>query len=245
MDQGMAMSAWKRVAGWLPQSWQRSLKRTHYARQIRRGSFHANEPEVAHVRGLLQPGDWVIDVGANVGHYVALFSKLVGPTGRVLAYEPMPESFALLADNVLSLPIQNVTLLNLAASDSCREAKMLLPLWPNGLGNFYEARLTDATVGQTVLCGPVDFFDLPHRVALVKIDVEDHELEVLRGMTRLLERDHPHLIVEANSPRVVEFLAEFGYRYDRFPGSPNYVFAWEKDQSEPAHGQLLSKQSAA
>ena len=45
-------------------------------------------------RGQAAPGDGFVDVGANVGYYALLASELVGPEGRVVAIEPLPESFA-------------------------------------------------------------------------------------------------------------------------------------------------------
>src|SRR6266581_7664130 len=90
----------KRIAATLPPLWQNELKRIHFRRQMRRGTFVTPEPEYAILPTLISVGDWVIDVGANVGHYTKRLSELVGPTGRVIAFEPVPETFALLAGNL-------------------------------------------------------------------------------------------------------------------------------------------------
>ena len=62
------------------------------------------------VQELVRSGDTVIDIGANVGYYTLLFSELVGETGRVIAFEPDPNNFALLERNVLGNGCRNVTL---------------------------------------------------------------------------------------------------------------------------------------
>ena len=90
-------SIWKSAAAKLPTRWQRELRRVHFSRQIARGKFRSEEPEYFLLSSLLKKGEWAIDIGANVGHYTARFSELVGPEGRVIAFEPVPETFAILA----------------------------------------------------------------------------------------------------------------------------------------------------
>ena len=172
----------------------------------------------------LSPGDWVLDIGANIGHYSARFSEIVGHEGHVVAFEPIVETFELLAANASCFAHPNVTLLNVAVSDVSKVASMAVPNFDTGLRNYYEASLTEGGDGYSVLCLPVDAIPLPNRIRLVKIDVEGFELNALRGMAQLLRRDRPTLIVEANSSETVEFLAEFGYGMQQIDGSHNYVF---------------------
>jgi FkbM family methyltransferase len=152
---------------------------------------------------------------------------LVGPNGRVIAIEPVPESFALLAANVQLFKFNNVTLMNVAASDKSALVGMDIPYFKTGLRNLYEARLTTDSShlqGLWVVTLLLDSLALPNKVALVKIDTEGHELQVLRGMAQLLHRDHPTLIVETNSSEVSEFLNSFGYVSEKLAKSPNTVF---------------------
>jgi hypothetical protein len=60
-------------------------------------------------------------------------------------------------------------------------------------------------------------------VRLVKIDVEGHELPALRGMRRLLQRDHPVLIVETGSQETTTLLGSLDYTVERLPGSSNLL----------------------
>src|SRR5262245_59935385 len=112
----MAWTLAKRIAAQLPHGWQQALKRRHFRRQMRRNSFRTNEPEWDLSSQWLSPGDWAIDVGANIGHYTKRFSDLVGASGRVIAFEPVPATFELLSANAAQFTCANTTLLNLAAS---------------------------------------------------------------------------------------------------------------------------------
>src|SRR4030065_2139701 len=129
----ITMKLFKRIAASLPALWQNELKRLHFRRQIRRGTFITSEPEYAILPSLISEGDWAIDVGANVGHYTKRFSELVGVSGRVIAFEPVPETFALLAANLQEVSNFNVTLINAAASEDTDIVGMSVPTFDTGL----------------------------------------------------------------------------------------------------------------
>src|SRR5262245_16645306 len=211
----------KQFAARFPARLQQELKRHYYAWQISRGRFRTHEREFQRLDEFVSPGDWAIDVGANVGHYTAKLSKLVGTDGRVLALEPVPRTFELLAHNTRRFPFANVTLLNVAASDRAAVLGMEVPDVQCGA---YLAHVTEKPSGLNILSIPLDNLKLPRRIRLVKIDAEGHELSVLRGMTGLLERDWPSLIVEISSGESMRFLTDRGYKVERFAGSPNCVF---------------------
>lgn len=220
----------KRLVTQLPDEWQRSIRRRWYRRQIVSHRFHLDGDEEDVLRRLLSAGDWVLDVGANVGQYAVACSRIVGPSGRVIALEPIPETFAMLSHNCLALEASNVTLLNVAASDRASVRGMAVPLFASGLPRPTEAHLTEVTAADDlhVLTVPLDAFEWPARIALVKVDTEGHELSVLRGLARLLSRDRPHLIVEKSSDAVVAFLADFGYRLSPLSGPSNYVLVHQQ-----------------
>lgn len=217
-------SVLKRLAARLPDTWQQEIKRHYFARQMRRGRFVTNEREYGMLSQFVAEGDWVLDIGANIGHYTARLSELVGASGRVIAFEPVPETVALLAANIGRLARRNVTLLNVAVSDTTRVQGMNIPRFATGLDNYYMAALTDASSTLNVLCLAVDALGIGTPIRLAKIDAEGHEVGVLRGMEDILRRDHPILIVEDNSAEITEFLESFGYRSERLAGSSNRIF---------------------
>jgi len=213
----------KRLAARLPLSWQQELRRHHFHRQIRRGVFGATIPEYELLASLLAPGDWVIDVGANVGQYTKRFSDLVGPGGRVIAIEPVPETFALLAANVALFQCRNVSPLNLAASAKSGVAGIQIPRFETGLPNYYCAQLTHASTDLQVLACPLDSLGVEHRVKLVKVDAEGHDAMVLRGAERLLRRDRPILLIEGSDDELVDYLSGLAYRTEQVAGSINFL----------------------
>lgn len=219
------LSDWlKSLVSRLPEAWQFELRQFHYRRLIRRNEFTPDEPEDAILDELVAPGNWVLDIGANIGHYTKRFSDLVGPCGRVITIEPVPTTFSLLSRNVCSFRHANTTLLNFAASDSCKEVNFQVPLLSSGLKNYYMARIVEGADGLRILALPIDSLRIPHPISLAKIDVEGHEFAVLTGMSDLISRDRPVLIVETRSEDVIALLERLGYSWNRLEHSPNILF---------------------
>lgn len=221
----------KSLASRFPPRVQQELKRARFRRQLRYGTFATPEPEYVHLGEWIAAGDWVIDIGANVGHYTIRLAQLVGEAGRVLAFEPVPETFELLAANLAFVGAHNVSLFNVAVSAHSAVMSLSIPQFPSGLANFYCAGLTttspwphDPQADFNVLTLALDTLGIPRRVSLVKVDVEGHELRALQGMERLLRRDAPRLIVEGATDDICSFLSELDYESLQFPQSPNRVF---------------------
>jgi len=214
----------KKIISILPVGLQQGLKRYQHGRQIAAGKFVGGEPEFDRLAEWVAAGDWVIDLGANIGHYTHRLSDLAGPEGRVIAFEPMVRTFELLSANVARFRHPNVSLINAAASSSAGIARMDLPNFTTGLDNYYRASI-NATGHHSILTLPVDNLQLHGKVTLVKIDVEGHEFEALQGMTELLRRDRPTLIVESSGDeRVEQLLTELGYQWTHTASSPNRVY---------------------
>jgi len=215
----------KKFAAILPDRWQYELKRIHYARKIHKGSFLSSEPEYKIIEDLICPGDWVIDIGANVGHYTRRFSELVGPKGRVIAIEPVLSTFSLLAANVHLFNHNNVTLFNAAASNKLDVVGIIVPHFKNGLKNYYEARISSESENSlSALTLTIDSIFIEKRISLIKIDAEGHEILIFEGMRNLIRKYHPFLIIETNSEKLINELASLGYLTEKFPESPNILF---------------------
>ena len=174
--------------------------------------------EVAETRfceSVLRPGDTAIDVGANIGLYTLLFSKLVGGSGRVHAFEPAPANARRLRVNLLLNEADNVTVEDAAVYS--RGGTVTLNLFPEHLGPWHtlgRPELPDPfEPGRTL--APTASVDVPattlddyaertgiERVALLKIDVEGAEPDVLEGAARLLaERRVGTILFEVSLPQ--------------------------------------------
>jgi len=235
----------KSVARRFPRRQQQALRRARFRRQLRTGTFFLNtEPEMAHLGDWIAEGDWVIDGGACVGNYTVRLSRLVGESGRVLAFEPVPDSFELLAANLGFVGAHNVSLFNVALSANSNLMSLSIPLSRSGLPNFYLASLAltspspqNPKANSNALTLALDTLVLPRRVALIKLDVEGHEHMALRGMEQLLRRDRPRLIVECSSRDTWSFLGNLGYEHLHLPHSPNWVFFMNGRDPPPEQGQ--------
>jgi len=221
---GFAASALKRAASRLPSRLQQELKRFYFSRRLRNGTFQSEENEFRRLEEWVGTGDWVLDIGANIGYYTAKLSALVGADGRVLAFEPVPETFELLASTVARLPSRNVSLFNVAASDRACLVAMSVPRFDNHANNYFMAHLTDGIGAFSVLSLAADGLGLTTKIKLAKVDVEGHELAALMGIEQIIARDLPVLIVEGRSDKVEAFLARYGYAFEQDPQSPNRVY---------------------
>lgn len=223
----------RKLLSLLPRLWQDELRRFRFIHHARNGNFSPNEPEAGLLSQLVSAGDWVIDIGANVGQYTLLLSHLVGPSGRVLAFEPITATAATLASVCARCaPWQNISVFNLAASGRTGTLSFHLPVDQAGLNNYERAHAREGGA-TSVLATTIDALQLPHRISLVKVDAEGHENPVLFGMRETIARDLPILIVEDNGTDAPEFLSHLGYRPQKIKdNSPNIVYIAHSTERE-------------
>lgn len=138
------------------------------------------EPEVVHLMmRAIKPGDTVIDGGANLGYFTLLLSRLVGPSGHVIAIEPSPPNLAKLRHNLEINKIQNVEVVAKALWPKSGEA---LPFYLTEYGG-YDSLFSHDKVTGTVEVETITLRDviLQNIVpALIKLDIEGAEVEVLQ-----------------------------------------------------------------
>jgi len=152
----------------------------------------------------VQPGWTVVDGGANVGYYSLLLSHRVGPSGRVLAFEPDPTNFEYLLRNLKANHCENVRAFRVALSDRVGTAAFVKDRY-RAEGHLVAASAR-ASGTLTVDTQRLDEFLERQRVSsvqLMKLDLEGGEVQALRGMATL-RRTSPdvRLILEYN-PRAL------------------------------------------
>jgi FkbM family methyltransferase len=142
---------------------------------------------------LIEPGETVADVGANIGYLTSLAAARVGPNGKVLAFEPHPRAYELLERNAArwrqAAGIGEVELRREALSDAAGIGTLVSPSFEanTGLGTL-EAD-GDAEASSEAIEVPLARLDEmagAEAVSVMKIDVEGHEADVLRGAGGLL-----------------------------------------------------------
>jgi FkbM family methyltransferase len=166
---------------------------------------------VRFVWGWLREGMTVLDVGAHVGQYTLLASGLVGPAGRVIAFEPHPVLGRVLRRNVSRAGCQNVTVLPVALGRAPGPGTLVLHPPDNFGGSSLRpdeasAHHARAAVDVTTLDEALDRLGGP--VHLAKIDVEGAELDVIDGALGTLAANPGILLI-------VEFLRHNPLRFGR------------------------------
>lgn len=169
------------------------------------------EPEVvAAFQDLRRPtGKAFWDVGANFGYYTWLL-------GGGVMFEPDPRNASLIRATLSRLTSDGYELVEAAASDTAGTASFERDLHTSGRGHVSENGMLP------ISCVRLDDrADIPY---LIKVDVEGHELAVLRGAERTLREHHPVVMVEQayGAPGAVEFLRDLGYDC-RHIGHSNYL----------------------
>ncbi len=143
---------------------------------------------------LLDPNAQAIDAGAHVGLMSVIMALRAGVRGSVYSFEPHPAVYSVLCSNAArlnqALGAEVIRTRNLALSDAARHAPLFLPRDWNA--NTGVARLDgpdDAQPSTAIVeCQRLDDASPPEKPALMKLDVEGHELAVLRGASRTLDK---------------------------------------------------------
>jgi FkbM family methyltransferase len=164
------------------------------------------EPDIAHLLGrVLGKGDVAVDVGANIGFFTVLASILVGPTGRVIAFEPFAENLERLRANLAHNDCKNVTVIEKAVTNQVGEVEFFInsgnsggnALWDIGRWPGYQEEFgtpVRVAVSATTLDAEWAQLQLP-APKVIKIDTEGAEQRVLEGARDLLARQKPHFVV--------------------------------------------------
>lgn len=180
------------------------------------------EPEMIRALQLhVKPGDTCIDVGGNIGYVTLLMARLVGPNGHIVSFEPVPEIFQILEENVRLNCFKNTILERSAVGEGETTISLISPIGEtfsttaSVVGYAVSGESKSITVPSTSLDNYVSRTGL--RPTVVKIDVEGAELPVLRGARKILRQIRPILLVEIHDlgnehkEKVLALLAECGY----------------------------------
>jgi FkbM family methyltransferase len=210
--------------------------------QFQMASFPEEDEAIASYFHWYTPkaGETVFDVGAHCGVSTHHFSKLVGPTGRVVAFEPDPVNYSLLLLNIERHQLSNVTPLQIAVSDKHGEAEFNCE---ETIGSGLRQHSTRTSIGKVVMVKTItleDAFLEWGPPSFCKIDIEGAEIAVISASRDFLQKvscqftlDTGHLVDGSHTDKRIEKLfQECGY--ESATSSPDIRTTWARPAPGPA-----------
>lgn len=186
------------------------------------------EPKaLAAMRLLLKPGGTLLDVGANIGLFALEGAQAVGPTGKVIAIEAAPHHAKSVAASAALNGMTNIEVVPFAVGDQDGEATLTLPSGAN-FGMFTLGKVAGSESFK-VSIRRIDDIVGTQKIDFIKMDIEGSEHKALLGARKIIERDHPPILIELNeialqgcgssSRQVKQLLADLGYAGKMLDGS--------------------------
>ena len=165
---------------------------------------------------LIQPGDFVLDIGANIGYASLLSSIRAGNNGNVWSFEPNPLLMEKLNANIKLAKHANIKLFPFALSDSDKRGYLAFPdIYRQNEGTAYVGMEKNARTFDIDLKKLDNLLPEKRIVNVLKIDVEGHELQVLKGSQKILKNKRIINIVyedfDEYPSKVANLLMEYGY----------------------------------
>jgi len=191
------------------------------------------EPYVTRaIENMCREGMTVLDAGANVGCHTLRLAKLVGPSGKVVAFEPAPWALSKLRRNVELNGFQNIVIESLALSNENKRNQeiTLCASWPISSAGIDASQLHPLHHGYMTRVA-ADFVTLDHYVEsnsidtidLIKLDVDGYELRVIQGAVKTLRACNPIILMELqpwglaevgdSAEELVCLISELGYKF--------------------------------
>lgn len=196
------------------------------------GTYELNEQKL--FEKTIKQGDVVFDIGAHVGFYTILASELIGETGKVFAFEPLPRNIFYLERHIKINKCENVKIIKTAVSD-----KEGIAFLSDNCDSSYSRIIEDSgievkTVAIDNLVGSGKL-PIPN---VIKIDVEGAEFSVLKGASFTIKKYKPaiflaiHRFTDKIHKDCCDFLMELGYELRPILGNKieetDEIFAYKK-----------------
>jgi len=181
---------------------------------------------------------YFLDIGANIGAYSSIFFKFT-TVENIIAFEPSPATYQEMNENFRKQGFSVVEAYNIALSDKCGKIGFL-EVAPLAGHNAVAATATHnekikaGSERTTVECATLDsIINVANESVIIKLDVEGHEAEVLRGAEAFISRNHcliqVEILNEEKYQECSELLNKYGYREVLFLHN-DYYFAPKEDE---------------
>ncbi|MHA1492207.1 MAG: FkbM family methyltransferase [Promethearchaeota archaeon] len=157
-----------------------------YLLYLSKGKYETLETD--YIKKNVKNGDFVLDIGANIGYFTLILAKLIGKEGKVFAFEPEPNNFSLLSKNVSINGYKNVILINKAVSNKNGKVKLFL-----NEENIGDHRIFDSNDGrQSIEVETIrldDYFkNYNEKIKFIKMDIQGAEMDAIQGMVNLIQK---------------------------------------------------------
>lgn len=187
------------------------------------------EDEIEFIRHLLKPGMQVIDIGANYGVYTLTMAKIIGPTGKVWAFEPASTTAAFLNQSIKLNLMNNILLTQAGLSNRKGTAK--LKIEPNSELNYITNHPDSDTTCETIQLLSIDDCEMEFRwndIDFIKLDAEGEESNIVKGAAHFLSSQSPLIMFELKhgnkvNLQLINQFAEIGYGTYRYVNGLNLL----------------------
>lgn len=227
IERGNVRSLYKLPAGY--QLW---LNDTGYIDKqiVTKGVFEPISTRV--VERFVKKGDVVLDVGANIGYYTVLLSKLVGDDGKVIAFEPTRHFGDVLRKSIEVNQLGNIEIVDFGLSNKTQD--LIIDIGPSSATLHSPAGFDTVINHEKISLTTLDAFvkqRVPEKIDFIKVDIDGHEPLFFEGAWKALEKYSPIVLFEVSHLHYLEAGVSAWDFYELVRGK-GYRFYHEEDLSE-------------
>jgi FkbM family methyltransferase len=173
------------------------------------------------VRSEINPGDIILDIGANIGYYTLLMAKLTREKGKVYAVEPVIQNIELLKKNIKLNKYKNIEVFQLALGNKNKIAPIYISNKRNWHSVIKSELIKNNIIGKALVKMITCDEFLQNKISpdFIRMDVEGYETEIIEGMKKFLDSKKPtKILMEIHDSRggkreeALESLKNFGFQ---------------------------------
>ncbi|GBG57998.1 methyltransferase [Sporomusaceae bacterium FL31] len=201
------------------------------------GIFEPHSTNV--VKKLIKQGDVVLDVGANIGYYTVLLSRLAGDSGKVISFEPTHHYREILKANIKANNIKNCTIMDFGLSKNNDECEISI-----GQSSATMHWVDDSSPLKTekIVLKKLDEIAEKlgvNRIDFIKIDVDGHEPAFFEGAWRSIEKFKPIIMLEVNHANYLDYGVTAWDFYDLLKKHKFFIYSEENLTEIKSKNQFL------
>lgn len=154
--------------------------------------------ETKFLKKIVKEGMTAVDIGANIGYFTILLSKLVGPNGRVISFEPNPNSFSILKRNIMENKLDNVLPVQKAVTNYEGKTKLYVSTDNHGDNRIFGFQIEETDENRHEIIVDTTFLDrelLNEKIDVMKIDAQGSELHIMEGGTETIQKNRALKII--------------------------------------------------